>query len=80
MWGWASIDRLGQDLCYACRLLRRFPGFTFTAIVVIAIGIGANSAIFSLVDTLLLRPLPYPQSDRILKVWEHPPGFGRDTV
>jgi hypothetical protein len=80
MWGWTIIDRLGQDLRYAVRLLRRFPGFTLTAVVVIAIGIGANSAIFSLVDTLLLRPLPYPQADRIVKVWEHPPGYARNSV
>lgn len=80
MWGWTSIDRVGQDLRYAARLLRRFPGFTLTAVIVIAIGIGANSAIFSLVDTLLLRPLPYPQSDRIMKLWEHPPGYARNSV
>src|ERR1035437_9350161 len=57
-----------QDLRYALRQLRRAPGFAFTAIAVLALGIGANIAVFTVLNGILLRPLPYPHSDRIVKV------------
>jgi len=69
------MHRLWQDLGYAARLLRNAPGFTLTAIVVIALGIGANSAIFSIVDIVLFRPLPYSHPEQLVRLWERPPAF-----
>jgi predicted permease len=57
-----------KDLKFAIRQLRRSPGFTFTAVLTLALGIGANTAIFSLVDSILLRPLPFPQQDRLTRI------------
>ena len=59
------LETIVRDARYALRLLRRSPGFAFTAIVTLAVAIGANAAIFSLVDAVLLRPLPYPQSEEL---------------
>jgi putative ABC transport system permease protein len=74
------IAELAQDVRYGIRTLRRSPGFTAVAIMTLALGIGANSAIFSFVDGAMLRPLPYPDADRIVQVWEKPPRGLRNVI
>ena len=64
-----------RDLRYSFRSLLRSPGFTLTAILLITIGIGANAAIFTLADFVLVRPLPFPEPQRLVKVWEKHPGY-----
>jgi putative ABC transport system permease protein len=68
MWGWHTAETLLQDLRYGLRQLRRNPGFTAVAITTLALGIGANTAIFSLVNTLLYRDLPVRQPERLAEV------------
>ena len=65
-----------QDFRYAFRMLRKNAVMTLVIVASLAIGIGANSAIFSVVDALLLRPLPYPHPDRLAAIWLHSPGIG----
>jgi putative ABC transport system permease protein len=66
MWTFPSFESLVQDLRYALRTLRRAPGFAMVAVLVLAIGIGATTAMFSLVDAMLVRGLPYRQADRLV--------------
>ncbi|SPF32234.1 conserved membrane hypothetical protein [Candidatus Sulfopaludibacter sp. SbA4] len=68
MWGWNSLERLVQDLRYGLRTMRRSPGFTAVAVLSLALGIGANTAIFSLIDVLMLRSLPVKEPQSLVEV------------
>src|SRR5215207_10729453 len=67
-----------HDLRYAIRTLRRTPGFAVAAVACLALGIGANTAIFSVINGVLLRPLPFRDPAALVMVWEHAPRQGQD--
>ena len=69
------METLWSDLAYGFRMLLKNPRFTIVAVLSLAIGIGANTAIFSVTNALLLRPLPYKDSDRLVILWNRSPGL-----
>jgi predicted permease len=72
---WRRMNTLAKDVIYAVRMLAKAPGFALAAILSLAIGIGANTSIFSIVNALLLRPLPYQDADRLVILWNRSPGL-----
>ena len=69
-WGWMRLEQLARDVGYALRQVRRTPAFSGVAIATLALGIGANAAMFSAVDAVLIRPLPYVDADRLVMIWD----------
>jgi putative ABC transport system permease protein len=72
-WRWTALEQITQDLKFAARTLRKAPGFTITTVLTLAIAIGANSAIFSIVNGVLLKPLPFQRPDQLVEI------FARDA-
>jgi predicted permease len=69
MWGMRSIETLIQDLRFGARIFVKNPGFTLIAVITLSLGIGANTAIFSVINTVLLRPLPFNEPERLMTLW-----------
>ena len=80
VWGWASLERIVQDIRFGARVLAKAPGFAAVAILTLALGIGANTALFSIVNGVLLNPLPYPEPDRLVTLHESKPNFESGSI
>src|SRR5262249_2669895 len=74
------MQTLFQDIRYALRMLIKKPGLTVVAVVTLALGIGANTAIFSVLNALILRPLPFKEPDKLVQVWETVSHLGKNSV
>src|SRR5262245_59557330 len=80
MWGLGALETLWQDLRYGQRILLKHKGFTAVAVLTLALGIGANTAIFSVVNGVILQPLRYPKPEQLMYLSTYIPGFGRHPV
>jgi predicted permease len=74
VWQWQRLESLLVDLKHVCRRLRRSPGFAITVVLTLAIGIGANTAVFSVLNSVLIRPLPYPEPQQLVAIRMNAPG------
>ncbi len=70
-WGWTRLEQLARDALFGLRQIHRNPGFSAIAIATLALGIGGITAMFSAFDAVLVRPLPYPDADRLVMIWEN---------
>src|SRR4051794_36499217 len=77
---WRWLASVGEDLRYAVRSLRRSPGFTAIVTLTLALGVGASTAVYTVVDAVLLQPLSFPESDRLVRVAENLPWMAADGV
>src|SRR6202158_491828 len=80
VWGWRWLEDFLDDLRYAIRMLWRSPGFSFIAIATMALGVGATTAIYSVIDATLLHPLPYPNPSELTRIQDDLPGVGAQGV
>src|SRR4051812_22233854 len=76
VWQWPALESILADLKFTLRRLRNSPGFAITVLLTLAIGIGANTAVFTVINRVLINPLPYPDSDRLVALWLGAPGAG----
>ncbi|MEP7271433.1 MAG: permease prefix domain 1-containing protein, partial [Acidobacteriota bacterium] len=77
MWGWTSFERILQDVRFGLRMLWKNPGFSLVALLTLALGIGATTAIFSVVYAVVLRPLPFGDAERLVAIWTQTPQVNR---
>src|SRR5712664_1442023 len=75
VWQWPSVESFFADLRYGGRMLRKNPGFTAVAVVTLALGIGASTSVFSLINAVLIRSLPYKEPERLVYLWSPNPRF-----